>query len=120
MRKIIFLTLLILSIIGNKLHREMSYKAFEGIAMSESYVNLNLCLQSLTWLPFASVGIVLLLIPKKTLNWVIEPLSPVYKKDILQSINHYVLRFIGFLLVLTIPINRLSTSCYALVDFFLK
>ena len=103
MRKIIILIFVLFGCIGGALKFSLIQQIDSGVPVSDTYKAINGCIQGLLFFPYAFIGgLFLFLMPKQTLNWLIEPLSNKLKIDALKNVNIVALWAFGIFLLLGI------------------
>ena len=118
MRKVVFVAILLIFIGGGILKRqEIKHFDTTGTYISDDYIKTNWCAQELLWFPIGAIcGPLFLLIPKKTIEWLIEPLSSKIKKQILVGIHLGALRFFGVILIVSVFVNFPPGSCIDVIQ----
>jgi hypothetical protein len=121
MRKIIILIFILFSCIGGGLKFSLIQQIDSGVPVSDTYKAINWCIQDLLFYPYAFVfGLFLILMPKKTLNWLIEPIPSKLKNHMLKWGNIMALWAFGILLLLGILLGAptMFIQCQSLATLF--
>jgi len=116
MRKTILFIFALFLIIGGLLQNMKVRALLSGVPVSESYLNINNCIQdSMAFSIGLFFGLPFLLMPKKTIEWFIEPLSPRYKEYILKKFKYGAIRLFGFILILSVCLAIPASSCFSVL-----
>lgn len=121
MRRIIILIFVLFGCLGGMLHFTLVQQITSGLPVSNTYKNINECVQELLYFPLAFIGgLFLFLKPKKTLNWLIEPLPDKFKQDAVKRTNVIALWTLGLFLLLgtIIGASTLVSQCQCLGTLF--
>ena len=121
MRKTIFIIIFAIFIFGGILQSQKIQHINNGSSISDNYVKGNECAQELLWFPIGSVcGLSFLLFPRKTIKWLIKPLSQNEQKYMLTDVHFGALRFFG--LILTIPtfFTIQYSSCFDVLQYLIS
>lgn len=121
MRKIIIFIFVLFSFIGGALKFSLIQQIDSGVPVSDTYKAINGCIQDLLFFPYAFIGgLFLFLLPKKTLNWLIEPLSDKLKINALKSVSVVGLWTFGVFLLLGILLGspNMFIRCQSLTTLF--
>lgn len=121
MRRIIIFIFVLFGCIGWVLKFTLIQQIDSGVPVSDTYKAINGCIQALLFFPYAFIGgLFLFLMPKKTLNWFIEPLPNKLKNDTVKWGNILALWAFGVFLLLGILLGAPSMfiQCQSLVTLF--
>ena len=109
MRKGILFLLILVLLIGGLLKLSVMVET----PVSEDYRNLNFCIQFLlAFSIYFPSGIFFFFFPRKTVEWLIEPLSPRWKNFIRMGKNYWGLQFFGLVLLLASVLGISGSSCF--------
>jgi hypothetical protein len=117
MRRAIFIIIFAIFIFGGILQSQKIQHINNGASISDNYVKGNTCAQELLWFPIGSVcGLSFLLFPRKTIKWLIKPLSQNEQKYMLTDVHFSALRFFGLILAVPTFITIQYSPCLSLLQ----
>lgn len=121
MRKIIIFIFVLSGFIGGALKFTLIQQIDSGVPVSDTYKAINGCVQDLLFFPYAFIGgLFLFLMPKKTLNWFIDPLPSKLKNGTVKWGNIMGLWAFGVFLLLGIWLGapNMFIQCQSLTTLF--
>jgi len=113
MRKGILLVSILILLVGGSLQNIKVRSLVSDAPVSEEYLNRINCVQFLlAFSIYFPSGFFFFFFPRKTVEWLIEPLSPRWKNFIQIGKNYWGLQFFGLVLLLASVLGILGSSCF--------
>jgi hypothetical protein len=113
MRRGILLVFILILIVGGLLQNIKVRSHISNAPISEENLNRIRCIQFLlAFSIYFPSGLFFFFFPRKTVEWLIEPLSPRWKNFIQIGKNYWGLQFFGLVLLLASVLGIPGSSCF--------